>query len=72
MSSIVIYIALRSISKYNKTKLFSTKIIKWSYVYSFGILWQVLKVLVPNKEIVVVIHHLEIFFVSIYSKTRFY
>ena len=31
--------------------------------------WYTKKILVANKEIAVVIHHLEIFFVSIHSKT---
>ena len=37
------------------------------YVYNF---WYTKKILVPNKDLVVIaIHHLEISFVSIYSKT---
>ena len=31
-----------------------------------------MKIIVPNKELVVVIHHLEIFFVSISSKKNYF
>ena len=65
MSSIVIYIALRSMANYKKKILFDENhSVKLCLQF-----WYTMKILVPNQEIVVAIHHLEIFFVSIYSKT---
>ena len=51
----VIYIALGSISKQRQKILFNESVVNLSYFYS---LWYTKKILVPNKEIVIVIHHL--------------
>ena len=53
-SLIVIYIALGSISKQRQKILFNESVVNLSF-YS---LWYTKKILVPNKEIVIVIHHL--------------